>query len=402
MRRQLIGLGLSFYVATCLYGDESMSAHMQSVVDEVIELRQRYEHALEKNRDCQEQITAQQKTMKKISHEQGYDYELFEKNRQRLSLLEAENAALKKAPVSSCSDEKKRSAAMSKEMELLKTENQRLHSSAEILAEKNHALLEQITKHKHSSADETKTADAKQVEALQNDLATSRQKYEQLQLKNTELSEANMQLSLKVKTLEAQMQTAGRTLKAAPVLDDAKYAAVQRELASQKEKNIKLQESTRLIEDNLHEKLASLEKEFAALQERSSPHSPAAECQPKKIITICKDDNPFPQLMMKEEKHIVPLETEAQMVIEVNKAPSVKACPERITTEKASVYRMNKEADIYDMPDGEVIDRWEEKTSFTSNVSEGQWIMITGFFVDRRWQKAKKEMWVKAEDTLKR
>ncbi len=402
MSRYLLGWGLSLCVSTLLYGDESMSTQMQSVVDEVIELRQRYEHALEKNRACQQQITVQEETMSKISHEQGYDYKLFEKNRQRLNALEAENVALKKRPLSSCEDDKKKSAALSKEMDLIKQENQRLQSSAEILVEKNHSLLDQITKLKHASKGKPKTADDQQIETLHNELESRQKKYEQLQAKNTELTKAHEALILKVTALEAQLQTANTEPQSTLPTDDDKYAAIQRALETEKEKNIKLQESSRLIEENLYEKLATVQKELAALQKKSAFVSSSADCKPTKVITVCKDDNPFPELMMKEQKTVLPHETEVQIVIEVKKTPPVSACPDRITTEEGSVYRMNKEADIYDAPQGKVVDRWEEKTSFTSNVSQGEWIMITGYFVDRRWQKAQKEIWVKAEDTLKR
>ena len=373
---------------------------MQSVVDEVSELRQRYEHSLEKNKACIKQIDEQERTIKKISHEQGYDFELFEKNRKRLSILEAENTELKKRPASSSTDEKKKFDTLSKEIDIIKRENQRLHSSAEILVEKNHSLIEQITKLKRSGTDDSKAVDIKQLEALQSDLEISRQKYEKLQAENSELSESHKGLIVKMTALEVQIQTADKKLKTTVVPSDDKYAAIQSELEAQKEKNKKLQDSSRLIEENLHEKLAKTQKELTGLQNKLALASSSDDCKPKRVITVCKDDNPFPQLMMKEKKNIKPLETEAQMVIEIKKTPTVIV--ERITTEKASVYRMNKEAEIYDAPHGKLIDRWEEKTSFTSNISEGEWIKITGFFVDRKWQKAKEEMWVKAVDTVKR
>jgi DNA repair exonuclease SbcCD ATPase subunit len=400
MRRYLFGLGVCLYVSAFVHGDELMSKRMQSVVDEVSELRERYEYALEKNKACIDQVNEQQKTMKKISHEQGYDYELFEKNRKRLSILEAENVELKKRPVSSSADEKKKFDALNKEIAAIQRENQRLQSSAQILVEKNHSLLEQITKFKHSSSDESNTIDVKQLEAFQSDLESTQQENERLLAEKSALSEENKGLIIKVKTLEAQMQTADKELKTTPVRNDDKYTAVQSELEAQREKNKKLQESSDLIEANLLEKLEEKERELVELKEKLVLATSSSDCHPKKVITVCQDDNPFPQLMMKEKKSIEPLETEVQMVIEVKKTPTVTV--KRITTEKACVYRMNKEAEIYDAPYGKSVDRWEEKTSFTSNIHEGEWIKITGFFVDRKWQKAEKEMWVKAEDTLKR
>ena len=387
MHRYLFGLGLSLCMNTLIYSDELMSARIQSVVDEVSELRERYERAVEKNSACMEQVNEQQKEMKKISKSEGYDYELFEKNRKRLSVLEAENTELKSRSVNS-SDKKKQLESLGKEIDVIKRENTRLNNSAQILVEKNHALLDQLNKIKRSDTDKS---NAKQTQGV------------------------------------------GQKSQSSSAVNDKEILAVQGALKTAQEKNRTLQDSSRIIEDNLHEKLSQAETEIKSLEEKlvlvnsdlaeankknkalssrlkqkdevsvkAVKPTLAGECEPKKVITVCKDDNPFPQLMMKKKKEIEPHTVEPQMVIEVNKAPASIVEPERIVTEKGSVYRMNKEADIYDGPNGKSIDLWEEKTSFTSNVSEGEWIKITGHFVDRQWQRSQKEMWVKAKDTIKR
>ncbi len=72
------------------------------------------------------------------------------------------------------------------------------------------------------------------------------------------------------------------------------------------------------------------------------------------------------------------------------------------TTTKPSAYRMAKDAPIYSAPNGSVVDSWEERRSFTSGTSTTGWVKITGYFVDRVWQRADEELWVKESDVIKR
>ena len=95
-----------------------------------------------------------------------------------------------------------------------------------------------------------------------------------------------------------------------------------------------------------------------------------------KELKICKL-----KLKQQQEKHI-----------------NVKA----IRKTKASSFRLNKDAIIYDNVDGKKILNWDKKTSFTSNIRTDKWIKITGYFVDRIWKKSKKNMWIKTSDTTLR
>lgn len=92
-----------------------------------------------------------------------------------------------------------------------------------------------------------------------------------------------------------------------------------------------------------------------------------------------KKKNVFPKLQMrKEEQTLVKADT------------------------KAMTYRLNKNAEIYASLDGQIVENWEERTSFTSNYKLGSWIKITGYFVDKVWRKSSTELWVREEDTLQR
>ena len=73
-----------------------------------------------------------------------------------------------------------------------------------------------------------------------------------------------------------------------------------------------------------------------------------------------------------------------------------------VKSNKASAYRLLVDADIYDAINGKVIDNWEARTSFTSSQRTALWVKITGYFVDRQWQKAKRDLWIKSDKVFKR
>ena len=98
---------------------------------------------------------------------------------------------------------------------------------------------------------------------------------------------------------------------------------------------------------------------------------------PKQILfSKCEEPNPFPKLMMKEEN--------------------------KIHEFKASTFRVNKLASIYNGINGNVIAQWEKTTLFTSDKKTASMIKITGYFVDKIWVPSTKEMWIKAQDASKR
>ena len=128
---------------------------------------------------------------------------------------------------------------------------------------------------------------------------------------------------------------------------------------------------------NLESKIKELEKIVKAKENKNKIN--------KKDTTVClnnqiKDKNVFPKLQIKNEF----LETE------------------NLESFQASSFRVNKKATIYNSINGSKITEWEENTSFTSNQKTKNWIKITGFFVEKVWQKATDEMWVKIEDTKQR
>lgn len=111
--------------------------------------------------------------------------------------------------------------------------------------------------------------------------------------------------------------------------------------------------------------------------------------------------NQFPKLVMKEKvTQKTQEETQAQKSADKKKNTKEKIIKEEETA--PSVYRLKSESDIYKSVDGDVVDRWEEERSFTSNRRYKNWIKITGYFVDQKWRKAEKELWILEKDVFKR
>ncbi len=145
---------------------------------------------------------------------------------------------------------------------------------------------------------------------------------------------------------------------------------------------LKLEESLK-VQDDLLQKEKQYKKRIKYLERKLKKQEKLLRSNlsnQQKVQSRCKNsDNSFPPLMMKPEY--------------VSK---------KIEYFKASPFRLTKESDIYDDIDGKKIDRWEAKTSFTSNQRTAKWVKITGYFVDKQWRRAQKDMWVKASNVLKR
>ncbi|MCD6260105.1 MAG: hypothetical protein J7J31_10955 [Helicobacteraceae bacterium] len=106
---------------------------------------------------------------------------------------------------------------------------------------------------------------------------------------------------------------------------------------------------------------------------------------------IKEEFNQFPKLVMKKETL-----QKREIPSKIDKS-SVK---EQVT--EPSVYRLKYESDIFESVDGVVVDRWEEERSFTSNRKYKNWVKITGYFVDQKWRKAERDLWIVEENILKR
>ncbi len=94
---------------------------------------------------------------------------------------------------------------------------------------------------------------------------------------------------------------------------------------------------------------------------------------------VAKDESTFPSLVIKES-----LKSQMNKIIELE-FPS-----------KALTYRLNKSSNIYSNINAtNIVYRWKENTLFTSNALSQNRVKITGYFKNDKWQKAKKELWIK-------
>jgi hypothetical protein len=128
--------------------------------------------------------------------------------------------------------------------------------------------------------------------------------------------------------------------------------------------------------DDLKKQMKFIEK---SAKNRESKNSNIINYKDFCLKNQIEKENKFPKLQMKDaSKELV------------------------ITDTKATTFRLNKNAVIYDGVDGNRFEEWEERTSFTSNRRSQAWIKITGYFVDKKWQKATQELWIRAEDATQR
>ena len=156
----------------------------------------------------------------------------------------------------------------------------------------------------------------------------------------------------------------------------------QKNLLKTKEKTISSLEnrdnnSDFIIKNKYLELLKTKENEINSLKNRIKESKSFKNT--KKLI--CTETNQFPTLVMKKE---------------------YQKTDEKITYTVASVYRLLKDSSIYSSINGNIVESWEKQTSFTSTKESLNWIKITGFFVNKKWQKANRNLWVKKSNTIKR
>ena len=139
---------------------------------------------------------------------------------------------------------------------------------------------------------------------------------------------------------------------------------------------------------NKEKEMSSLKKMFKEYREKKiiSLRNTKDTTAEKKmtVIKICKDENSFPKLMMKEKNSNSSLKTE------------------KIYKTKPTTFRLKVNSNIYNSIDGHKVYEWEESSSFTSNIRSDEWIKVTGYFVNKVWQKSTEELWIKNKDVIKR
>jgi len=159
------------------------------------------------------------------------------------------------------------------------------------------------------------------------------------------------------------------------------YVHVKSELKSEKEKNNKYSKKIKSLENEI----LTLEKEVkikentpvirsSKKQIKSKNQTKQKNCLKNKIKVV---SNTFPDLALKSE---------------------FKKNNEEVHYFKATTFRVNKLAYIYDTVDGNIVDEWEELRSFTSNQKSDGWIKITGYFVNKVWTPSETILWIESKD----
>ncbi|MEA3374376.1 MAG: hypothetical protein U9Q62_11890 [Campylobacterota bacterium] len=193
---------------------------------------------------------------------------------------------------------------------------------------------------------------------------------------------------------------------------DEKMLALQREIQSQRdlyEREIERMKNELIVSEK---KLVLVTRSLKDAKEKKGEYKQHLNAQQQvagkqkstQVKTVyvtadaasCPDPNPFPKLLMKKE--YTAMKSNGTL-----KSSAGKEAVEKRTHFKARAFRMKNRARVYDAPKGKVIATWEAKTSFTSGEKEGDWIRITGYFIDKKWRPNRdREMWVEKKNTISR
>jgi len=168
---------------------------------------------------------------------------------------------------------------------------------------------------------------------------------------------------MQIKKLQAKIDIYSKKSSAVKELDQ--------KLLEEKKKNLILQE-----------KLKTVEKKLAFLQQKKKSKRKKKEFTCKKIVSVVQKE--IQHLTLTKDNHIA-IQKQVKLVFS-----------------RPKTFRTKLEADIYDSVNGKKIAKWVKGRSFTSYVSSGNWIKITGYFIDKKWTEASSEMWIKKEDAFER
>lgn len=279
------------------------------------------------------------------------------------------------------------------------------------------------------------------IESIVNDITKLRSEYEKCQAELEAKPKQNIVVTKQTQEINCIEQ-------------DSQINSLKYSLKDEKEKNIILQEDIEKIantqkkemklKDNLYKNLEQKyndmlllkNKEIESLKNQIKSTKKSTK-EPKVqhliISSIEEKPNPFPKLLLKEQyrdlaKKETPIVVSAaninitklqieettkvekqikaeKPVIEIKAAKAEIPKPKQeiqIEIMEPSTFRLNKDSDIFNSVDGKVVYNWEEGRSFTSNQRYKGWIKITGYFLDKKWLRAKEELWVLEKNSFKR
>ena len=239
----------------------------------------------------------------------------------------------------------------------------------------------------------------KRIESIVNDITKLRAEHEGCQ---TEAKIYSMQLKDerdKNKIL-AQEMNSFKNLYKREIEYKNKILKLENRIKNQN-KLLKVKENTKktvIIENMPIVKIKEKEKKTLVIKEKTIE---------KLVLVNCEETNPFPKLVMKKE--FLEDDKKEKETIVKKELPKIKKIiePKRKEVQilerfKASAFRLNKSATVYDKVNGKKLYEWEKETSFTSSIKTQNWVKITGYFVDKVWMRSPKELWIKSTDVIKR
>lgn len=235
------------------------------------------------------------------------------------------------------------------------------------------------------------------IESIVEDISNLREQYEscQKELNSSKLQKIAPKMEVQKEKVEIQnykellRQEQEKNQKLTQRIDSSAIEKSNKnktdKIIAKLEKDLKNRD--KLLKDKEKE-IVYLKKKFQEYREKNqiSLKNDKNKTSEKKIVAtkICQDENHFPKLIMKEK----------------NSSNFLKN--EKIHRTKAVTYRLKENSKIYNAIGGKVVYEWEENTSFTSNVRSNEWIKITGYFVNRIWQKSPEELWVRNLSVIQR
>ncbi len=138
----------------------------------------------------------------------------------------------------------------------------------------------------------------------------------------------------------------------------------------------------------LRKKVSSLDENITRLQKEN-------DALRTKLAKVQKEKEALEKSLKNQKKALVHEDSNKQENIK-----NEKQIQTHIT--KPKTFRTLREAYIYDAPKGKVVAKWEKGRSFTSYMDAGEWVKITGYFINKKWTPAQKELWIKRADAFER
>jgi hypothetical protein len=202
------------------------------------------------------------------------------------------------------------------------------------------------------------------IESQKEATSTCQEKDKEIQKYKNLLKQSEGRYSI-LSSSKATKQKAGTALDAKRVAELEKMLEEQNETIKNKEREI-----------------VSLKKELAQKVKFKESKSKTT-IKEREIPQSIDEENEFPKLKKKESSAKVTPESEDLYATQ-------------------ATFRLNNDSSIYNAINGAKVAQWNKDTSFTSNLRSKQWIRISGYFVDKVWQRAKEELWIENRNVTQR